>query len=383
AAGITYSIDGVTYTNTTGVFTGIAPGTYNVTYNNGTCISAAAPVTINPAPTAPAAPTAVATSPATCTDLTGSITVTVPAPAAGITYSINGVTYTNTTGVFTGIAPGTYNVTYNNGTCISGAAQVTINTAPTAPAASTAVATSPANCTDPTGTITVTVPAPAAVITYSIDGVTYTNTTGVFTGVAPGTYNVTVQNAAGCISAVSQVTVDPQPAALVPAVSMLASSTSICTAGSITFTAIPVNGGSAPAYQWQINGANVAGQTSATFTTAALANGNNVTVILTSNDPCANPATATSAPVTITNTTVAPSVTIDASATDICPGASVTFTATPVNGGPAPAYQWQINGVAVPGATAATFTSTTLNNNDIVTVIMTSNDPCATPANRT
>jgi hypothetical protein len=29
-----------------------------VTYNNGTCISAAAQVTINPAPTAPAAPTA-------------------------------------------------------------------------------------------------------------------------------------------------------------------------------------------------------------------------------------------------------------------------------------------------------------------------------------
>jgi hypothetical protein len=44
--------------------------------------SAAAQVTINPPPTAPAAPTAVAASPATCTDLTGSITVSVPAPAA-------------------------------------------------------------------------------------------------------------------------------------------------------------------------------------------------------------------------------------------------------------------------------------------------------------
>jgi hypothetical protein len=43
------------------VFTGIAPGTYNVTYNNGTCISTAAQVTVNPAPTAPAAPTAAVT----------------------------------------------------------------------------------------------------------------------------------------------------------------------------------------------------------------------------------------------------------------------------------------------------------------------------------
>ena len=70
--------------------------------------------------------------------MTGTITVTAPAPAAGITYSIDGTDYTNTTGVFTGVDPGTYNVTYDNGACISAAAPVTINPAPTAPAAPTA-----------------------------------------------------------------------------------------------------------------------------------------------------------------------------------------------------------------------------------------------------
>ena len=104
---------------------------------------------------------------------------------------------------------------------------------------------------------------------------------------------------------------------------------------------------------------------------------------MTSNDPCATPATATSNAITITATTVTPSVTIAASTTTICTGGSVTFTATPVNGGAAPAYQWQINGVDVAGQTAATFTSTTLADGDIVTVIMTSNDPCATPATAT
>ena len=64
-----------------------------------------------------------------------------------------------------------------------------------------------------TGTITVNTPAPAAGITYSIDGVDYTNTTGVFTSVAPGTYNVTVKNAAGCISSATTVTINAAPSA--------------------------------------------------------------------------------------------------------------------------------------------------------------------------
>ena len=171
--------------------------------------------------------------------------------------------------------------------------------------------------------------------------------------------------------------------AVVPSVTIAASTTSVCAGGSVTFTATPVNGGTAPTYQWQINGTNVTGATNATFTSTTLANNDVVTVIMTSNDPCANPTTDTSNPVTITTTSVTPSVTIAASATSICTGGSVTFTATPVNGGPAPAYQWQINGITVPGQSTATFTTTTLNNNDIVTVIMTSNDPCANPVTAT
>ena len=236
AAGITYSIDGINYTNTTGVFTGIAPGTYPVTYDNGTCISAAGSVTINPPPTAPAAPVATATSPATCTDLTGTITFSSPTPAAGITYSIDGINYTNTTGVFTNVAPGTYNITYDNGTCISAAGSVTINPPPTAPAAPVATATSPANCTIGTGTITFSSPAPAAGITYSIDGINYTNTTGVFTGIAPGTYPVTYDNGT-CISAAGSVTINPPPTAPAAPVAT-ATSPATCTdlTGTITFS---------------------------------------------------------------------------------------------------------------------------------------------------
>src|SRR4029079_7194614 len=106
-------------------------------------------------------------------------------------------------------------------------------------------------------------------------------------------------------------------------------------------------------------------------------------VIMTSNDPCANPITATSNQITITAASVTPSVSINASTTSICSGGSVTFTATPTNGGSAPTYQWMINGVNVAGQTASTFTTSTLANGKIVSVVMTSNDPCATPATAT
>ncbi|NTW32895.1 MAG: LamG domain-containing protein [Bacteroidetes bacterium] len=62
----------------------------------------------------------------------------------------------------------------------------------------------------------------------------------------------------------------------------------------------------------------------------------------------------------------------------ICSGASVTFTATPVNGGTIPDYQWNKNGTAINGATNSTYTSSTLANNDAINCILTSNAICST-----
>ena len=67
------------------------------------------------------------------------------------------------------------------------------------------------------------------------------------------------------------------------------------------------------------------------------------------------------------------SVSISSSDSDnsFCAGSSVTFTATAVNGGTTPTYQWKVNGVN--SGTGPTFTTTTLTSGLPVTCVMTSN----------
>jgi hypothetical protein len=144
----------------------------------------------------------------------------------------------------------------------------------------------------------------------------------------------------------------------------------ICDGTSVTFTATPTNGGTTPSYQWKLNGNNV-GLDQDTYTTSTLANGDVVTVVLTSNiTPCAtgNPATSNAITTTV-NANLPASVTIASSDADntICDGTSVTFTATPTNGGTTPSYQWKLNGNDV-GTNQATYTTSTLADGDVVTV---------------
>jgi sensor domain CHASE-containing protein len=155
----------------------------------------------------------------------------------------------------------------------------------------------------------------------------------------------------------------------------------ICAGTNVTFTATPTNGGT-PSYQWKLNGNNV-GTNSNTYQNASLANGDVVTVVMTSSLACASPAAATSNAITMTvNPTVTPSVSIVANpGNTICTGTNVTFTATPTNGG-TPSYQWKLNGNNV-GTNSNTYSNTALVNGDIVTVVMTSSLACASPTTAT
>ena len=158
-------------------------------------------------------------------------------------------------------------------------------------------------------------------------------------------------------------------------VTISVSNNSVCQGTSVTFTANPVNGGNLPFYQWKVNGIN-AGTNSTTFTYVPV-NGNIVTCTLTSSFACSFNNPAISNPITmVVNPNLLVNVSINASSNPVCSGTSVTFTATPTNGGISPFYQWQVNGINS-GPDSQTYTYVPVNG-DIVTCILISSDNCTT-----
>jgi photosystem II stability/assembly factor-like uncharacterized protein len=155
---------------------------------------------------------------------------------------------------------------------------------------------------------------------------------------------------------------------------------SICTGTSVTFTAIPINGGTAPTYQWKKSGTIIYGATNSTYSSSSLINGNIITCVMTSNaTPCLTGSPATSNAVTMSvGSSLAASISISRIPTGaICSGTNVTFTAVPVNGG-TPSYQWKKNGITLTGQTNATYNSASLANGDAISCVMTSSLNCAT-----
>ncbi|MBN8663308.1 MAG: gliding motility-associated C-terminal domain-containing protein [Chitinophagales bacterium] len=138
-------------------------------------------------------------------------------------------------------------------------------------------------------------------------------------------------------------------------------------------------------YQWYSNTTNsntggtaISGATTNSYSFNASTAGTNYYYVV---------ATSTCSPTVLTATTNAVSVVTTASSTvsvsmaaspigTLCAGTSVTFTATPTNGGSSPTYAWTKNGTTISGETAATYTTTTLVNGDIIGVSLTSDKSC-------
>ncbi len=194
-APITYSDNGTTITN----FTGLASGahSWDAVDDNGCLFTV--DFTIDGSIAATFTTTPVHTF---CDGDNGSVSATMVSGNGPLTYTLNGVL--NNTGIYTGLAPGTYTMTAVDPFFCPASSTFVIEGSD--PLEITTVVT-PTFCNEENGSITATLDSGTAPVDYTIAG-QGTNTTGIFTDLAPGTYTIDAIDAVGC-EATETFTIDP------------------------------------------------------------------------------------------------------------------------------------------------------------------------------
>lgn len=166
-----------------------------------------------------------------------------------------------------------------------------------------------------------------------------------------------------------------------PTVVINADSKQVCEGDTVTCTASVTDGGDPPSFEWFVNGTSVLVDSTGTYSYQP-DDGDQVYCILTSSSPCASGLKDTSnimgfsvlkTSTPVTTITVHP-------ADSICDGDIVHFSNQVINAGSHPTYQWQINGIDQAGKTGLYFTSSLLQDGDVVTCVVTSSLSCATAA---
>ncbi len=266
AAGTTYTLNPGAVINTTGIFTGLAAGTYTVTFV--TPAGCTGTVTVNPVVAAGTAPTTTASTTATSCPTVNDGVVTVTTVAAGTTYTLNPGAVSNTTGVFTGLAPGTYTISFVTPSGCIGTVPVSPVVAAGPFRSSTFTKTDPVCNNINNGSISINPTAPSAgpyTVTLTGPGGPYTlsgNAPITFTALAPGSYNYSFTDAGGCTGTGGPVDLITNPPIFTPA-TFVNPSCNGNSNGSVTFTPV---GGVAP-YEYAINAGTF--QTSNTFNSLA------------------------------------------------------------------------------------------------------------------
>ena len=326
--------------DTSGNITGVSGGSASITYLLPTGCYVIRPVTVNPL-------FAITGNPAICRGYSSIFSDL----AAGGTWSSSNTTVAtiNTAGLVTSVTTGITIVSYTLATGCSTRIIVTVNPIP-----SSYNVTGGGNyCAGGTGSV-ITLNGSDVGISYRLYNdtsfIAAQNGTGSALLYGPytaiGTYTVfAVNSMTGCYNAMSGAATIGITPVVVPSVSVSSPiGDTACEGASTTFTALPTNGGSSPVYQWYVNAMPVTG-TGNTYHYVP-ANGDIVSVTLTSDALCAIPSYANGALAVVTTPNLWPTVSIAVNPGNIlCAGIAVTVTPTPVNGGSAPVYKWIKNGI--------------------------------------
>ena len=161
-----------------------------------------------------------------------------------------------------------------------------------------------------------------------------------------GSYTLQVSGVGGTTGAALVEVYDITPSA--PPVITTAPVGVVVSAGQRVLFTVVATGAPAPTYQWQKNGVNLPGATGASLTlsSAQAADAGSYTVVLTNT---AGTATSSAALLTVN---FAAAITVQPIGQVAVAGQPVTLSVV-ATGSPAPAYQWQKDGVNLPGATGA------------------------------
>jgi Phosphoesterase family/Putative Ig domain/Abnormal spindle-like microcephaly-assoc'd, ASPM-SPD-2-Hydin/Immunoglobulin I-set domain/Protein of unknown function (DUF1565) len=128
------------------------------------------------------------------------------------------------------------------------------------------------------------------------------------------------------------------------------------TAGQPAAFAVLATGTAPLSYQWQRNGANIAGAASASYTTPATTTADTGSAFRVVVSNTAGTVTSAAATLTVNAAAVAPAITTQPSNQTVTAGQSATFTVVATGTAPL-SYQWQRNGGNITGATSPTYTT--------------------------
>ena len=184
--------------SSTGLVTAIAQGTSNITYTNSTGCQVTSIFTVNANPT-------VTGTASLCVGGTSQLTGSGTAATTNAWVSSNAAVATvSNTGLVTGVAAGTANITYTNSLGCSVVIAITINANPTVTGANSVCVGS---STQLTGTATA---ATTNAWVSSNTSVATVSNTGLVSGVSAGTATITYTNTLGCTT-IKTITVNANP----------------------------------------------------------------------------------------------------------------------------------------------------------------------------
>ena len=371
-----YNIDGSTF-QTVSQFFSTSPGTYSIRARNADgCISDPTSVTINPRPTLPASQTVTLDNgSAYCAGGTG-VQLRLGGSETGVNYQVKmGSTDIGSPIAGTGnalplglqTAAGTY-VVYAIKTdgCTSIMSQTPTLSIIPLPIVYT-VTGGGAYCASGTGVAVGLSYSEMNVVNYQLkkDGVDVGSpVTGTGNAIsfglqtAAGTYTVEATNSFGCTATMSSsavVTVNALPSVNVGSSPM----TPICVGGT-TPALGGFYGGSATAAVWTDGGAggifsNNGGTTPNTTTYTAPNSPTTVTLTLTTSGGSCGTTSASKGLAVLSISTPSVVIAITNGTSTTCNGSTVTFMATPTNGGTSPSYQWKKGSTNV-GTNSNTYT---------------------------